>query len=96
MTIWLDEKGDKLLIGFQKIIIDQNIKVTQLAKELNIKPGRIWNWIQANKVSEKCLNMVAERFNVEKDYINTIVNNINTFETRKKGFNKYIVKGDVT
>ena len=83
------------MIGLQKLIIDQNIKVSQLARELEINPERIWNWIKNNRIPKKSLGMLANKFSVEEDYLNTQVNDICTFEPRIKGFNNYIIDGDI-
>jgi len=85
------------MIGLQNLIIKKNIKVIQLAKELGIKPERIWDWIKNNRIPEKHLNMLAEKFNVKKEYLNKKVNDISTYKPKQTGFcNKYIVEGNIT
>jgi len=84
------------LIGLQDLIIKQNIKVIELAKEINLKPERIWSWFKNNKIPNKHLKILSERFNVEEDYLNKQVNNINTYKPRAKGFNIHKVIDEIT
>ena len=81
------------MIGLQELIINHDIKITQLAEELGIKPDNIWYWIKNNKVPEKRLNMLAEKFNVEKDYLNKKVNDINTYRPKGRK-NEYKIVDD--
>ena len=84
------------MIGLQDLLINKNIKVSQLAKELNMPPGRIWDWFQVNRIPDKYLRTLAEKFNVEEKYIGKQVNDISTHRPRKRGFNEYEIRGDIT
>ena len=84
------------MIGLQEYIINNNISVNKLAKEINIASTAIRRWFNINKVSNKYIDLLAEKFNLERSYINKIVNNINTYQPRKKGFNEYKVCGEYT
>lgn len=84
------------MIGFQDHVLNNNIKVIELAKEIGIKPATIWRWFNVNKIPEKYLDYLSEKFNLTKDYINKKINNINTYQPRKKNFNEYKIDGDVT
>ena len=80
----------------QDLMIKQNINVTQLAVEINMKPGKIWGWFQTNRIPKKYLKLLSERFNVEEEYIDKIVNDINTYAPRYKGFNDYKIIEEIT
>ena len=85
------------MIGLQELIIEQKIKITHLAMELGIRPARIWDWIKKNKVPKDCLSMLTDKFNVGEEYLNKVVNNINTYQPKKFGFcNEYIIEGNIT
>ena len=85
------------MIGFQDLIIRQDVKVTKLAKELEINPGRIWDWIKNNKIPEKYLKRLSERFNVKEDYLNKMVNDVSTYKPKVRGFgNDYKIDGEIT
>lgn len=83
------------MIGLQEYIINNNIKVTNLAEKMGIQPSAIWRWFNVNKVPEKHHTFLSEKFNIDKDYINKVVNDISTYQPKVKGFNnKYIIDGD--
>lgn len=84
------------LIGFQEYLINNNINVKELAKEIGISPGNIWRWIKINKVSDKYIEILANKFNLPKEYINEKVNDISTYKPKKRGFNEYKIMGDIT
>lgn len=83
------------MIGFQQIILDQNISVTKLAKEIGVTPSTVWGWIRENKVPKKHLDYLAIKFQVDTTYINKKVNDIVIINLRKKGFNQYSIKDDI-
>jgi len=84
------------LIGLQEYIINNKISVTTLAKEMDIQPGTIWRWFLVNKVPERYHEYLLNEFNLEKEYINKVVNDIDTYQPRQKGFNEYKICGDYT
>jgi hypothetical protein len=84
------------LIGFQEYVINNNINVKELAKEINISSGCIWRWFQVNRVSKKYIDILADKFNLPKEYINEIINEISTYKPKKRGFNEYKIFGDAT
>ncbi len=84
------------MIGLQKYLIDNNIKVIKLASELQLKPPAIWRWFKINSVPQKYWDFLSEKFQIEKEYINKKVNDISTYHPKKMGFNKYKVCGDYT
>ena len=78
-------------------MVKQNIKVSQLAEEMNMPSGRIWYWFQVNRIPKKYLKMLAERFGVEEEYIGKQVNDISTYKPKVKGFqNEYKINGEIT
>lgn len=83
------------MIGLQKLIIDNNIRTEDLANEIGVANSTIWAWINRNKVSKQYINALAKKFNVREEYINEIVNDINTYIPKVKNFNDYIIEGNV-
>jgi len=85
------------LIGLQEIIIDNNINIKQLSKELGVNSGTVCRWFNINKVPKKYLKYLSERFKVDEFYFNKIVNDISTYKPKSRGFaNDYKVVGDIT
>ena len=84
------------MIGLQEYIINNRISVIKLAKEIDIKPGTIWRWFNINNVPIKYHEFLCNKFNIEKAYINKKVNDINTHQSKHKGFNEYKICGDYT
>ena len=84
------------MIGLQELIIERKIKITNLARELGIKPERIWDWIKKNKIPNKNLKMLAEKLGVEEEYLNKQVNDIVTYKPKNNGFNNFEIREDVT
>lgn len=84
------------MIGLQEYIVNNNVSVIELAKEMEIRPATIWRWFNVNKVSEKYHDFLSNKFGIDKDYINRKVNDINTYQPRRKGFNEYIINGEET
>ena len=82
------------MIGFEEIIRDKDIHITNLAKEIGVSPGTIWDWFR-RKVPDKHLNFLSTKFNVDQDYLNKIVNNLSTYKP-KGTRNEYVVNGDKT
>lgn len=77
------------MIGLQEYIINNNIKVYEFAKEINMSASAVWRWIHLNKVPDKYHDIICDKLNIDKDYINKVVNNVNTYQPRNKGFNAY-------
>lgn len=84
------------MIGLQKYILDNNIKVVWLSNEIGVSPQAIWRWFNVNKIPENHLNILAEKLAIDKEYLNTCVNTINKKQKKKKGFNDYKINGDIT
>lgn len=85
------------MIGLQELIIQQNIKVMDLAKEIDCSSSNFYNWLRNNRIPKPRLKVLAERFNVTEEYLNTKVNDISTYEPKKIGFcNEYIIEGNTT
>lgn len=85
------------MIGFQDLVLKQNIKVYDLAKEIQCSPSEIYKWFRNNKVPKSRLKILSEKFNVPEKYLNEIVNDIDTYKPKKKGFcNEYKIKGKTT
>jgi hypothetical protein len=47
------------LIGFEQIVKKRKIKIKDLAEQIGVKEGRIWNWYR-NRIPEKLLKRVSE------------------------------------
>ena len=84
------------MIGLQELVIKKNIKIPDLAKEIGIHASTLWEWFRNNKVPENRLEYLAKKFNVNKEYLNKQVNNINTYRPKVRGFNDYEIRGDIT
>ena len=84
------------MIGFQDIMIKQNVKTKELAKQIGLKTGTVSNWFN-NKVPSKYLKTLSNIFQVDENYLNKHVNDISTYSPRDKGFNKYnIIDNETT
>jgi hypothetical protein len=83
------------MIGLQKLIIEKDIKLTNLAGELNVTTSALKLWFNKQKIPDKYLNKLSEIFKVEETYFNKIVGN-EVFNRRHKGFNEYKINGDTT
>ena len=85
------------MIGLQKLVIKQNIKIIELAKELKCNPSNIYGWFKNNKIPKTRLKQLAEKFNVKEDYLNKVVNDISTYKPKQNGFcNEYVTKDNIT
>ncbi|MCE5220201.1 MAG: hypothetical protein LLF98_02740 [Clostridium sp.] len=85
------------MIGLQEYIIKNSINVPKLAEEMKMQPNTIWRWFNLNKVPDKYIEYFSDKYKLEKDYISKIVNNINTYKPRFKGFaNEYKIFDDYT
>lgn len=85
------------MIGLQEIVIKQNIKVRELARDIECCPSNIYDWFRNNKISKTYLKILTEKLNVDEEYLNKQVNAINTYKPKTKGFqNQYKVDGEVT
>lgn len=82
------------MIGLQEYCINNNISGNKLAEELNLSPTATWNWFIKNKVPDKYHDLIVDKFNIDKKYINKIVNNINTYNPKKNEFNDYKIFED--
>jgi len=84
------------MIGLQDLVINNNIKIPELAKEININPSEIWRWFRNNKIPNRRLGQLSEIFNVNEEYLNKQVNDISTYRPKVKGFNDYEIREDIT
>ena len=84
------------MIGLQDLIIKQNIRICDLEKEMNFSKGIFYDWFKNNRVPKSRLKVLAERFNVSEEYLNEVVNDINTYKPRVRELNKYEIRGDTT
>ncbi len=83
------------MIGLQELVINRNIKVIEMAKEIGIAPGSIWRWFQVNKVPKQYWDFLENKFCIDRNYISSIVNDINLNHPKKKGFcNPYTIIDD--
>jgi len=84
------------MTGFQKLFTESNITAREIASDLNIKTESIYQWNYDNHVPNKHLKYLAQKFNVDEEYINKQVNDINFHQPRKRGFNEYKIDGETT
>lgn len=85
------------MIGLQYLIIERNIKVYEIAKEIQCSPSNFYDWFRNNRVPKSRLKVLAEKFNVPESYLNKIVNDISTHKPRsQRELNKYKIDGDKT
>lgn len=84
------------MIGFQELVLNNKINVYTLANEMEIALQTIWRWFNVNRVPKKYFKFISEKFQVKKEYINKIVNDINTYQLKYKSFNDYEIRGDAT
>lgn len=80
------------MIGLQKYIVDNNIQIVKLAKEMNISPSTIHRWFNVNKVPENYHELISTNLKINKEYINKKINNISTYKPRC--FNNYKIIDD--
>jgi len=71
------------------------MKSKDLAQQVGVSTCQISYWFNKNKVPERHLKVLSEIFNVEEDYFNKKVNDINTYRPRKRGFNEYKIIDDI-
>jgi len=83
------------LIGLQELALEQNLRTKDIGLITGVNAGTVCDWYN-NKVPNKHLKILSDKFNVEEDYINKRVNEIDTYEPRQKGFNEYKVIGNIT
>lgn len=78
-------------------MIKQNIKVYELAKELSCDPSNFYGWFRNNRVPKSRLKILAQKLNTSEEYLNTIVNDTNTYKPKGiRELNKYEIRGDTT
>lgn len=77
------------MIGLQEYFINNRISVIKLAEEIGIQPSAIWRWFKVNNVPNNHLDFLSNKFNINKEYINQKINDINMSHSRKKEFNEY-------
>jgi hypothetical protein len=78
------------LIGLQDYIINNKMDVKTLANEINLSMGTIYRWFNINKVPSKYIKILADKFNIDEEYINKKIND--TDIENKRGFNKYEIR----
>jgi len=84
------------MIGFEEILKRRNINVKDLAKEIEVSPTTIWGWIKNNKVSKKGLKILSKKLDVDIEYLNKQVSDINNYQPKFKGFNEYEIRDNIT
>ena len=85
------------MIGLQEYLMNNNISYNKLSQMLGISPSAIGLWFKKKYVPEKYFNTLSEQFNIEIDYINTVVNDIDKFDIRYKNkFNEYEIRENLT
>ncbi|HBY21230.1 MAG TPA: hypothetical protein DEG71_09555 [Clostridiales bacterium] len=84
------------MIGVQKYIIDNKIKISKLAKEISIDPSCIYDWFRNNRVTPKYVKILSEKFNLQEEYINIKVNDICTYKPKTYLYNDFKIVGDTT
>ena len=84
------------MIGLQELVLNNNTNVYKLAEELGISPNSIYRWFIVNKVPNKYIKYLSEKYTVKEEYINKIVNSISTYQPKGKSFNDYEIRGDIT
>ena len=83
------------MIGLQDLIINQNIKIPYMAKEIGVHESTLWEWFRKGKVPEKYLKFLVEKFNVEESYFNKQFDNLTTYKPRPRGSkNDYKIMDD--
>lgn len=86
------------MVGFQKLVIDQKIHITNLAKEIGIHQSTIFEWFRKERIPEKHLRILSEKLNVDEKYLIEKVNDISTYKPKpkgsRKGFNNYKIEGN--
>ena len=83
------------MIGFQELMLEQGLKTKEIENKIGVKQGAVAGWY-SSKVPKRHLKFLAEMFNIEEDYLNKKVNDINTSKPRAKGFNNYEIVGEDT
>ena len=84
------------MIGFQEYVINNNINVYKLAEEINISPGAIYRWFNVGRIPNKQLDVISNKFNLNKEYLSKKVNDVSTYVPRDKEFNDYKIIDDYT
>ena len=84
------------MIGLQDLIIRNKIKVSNLARQIEINPSTIWSWFKSNHIPNKYLTKLAEILETEEEYLNKQVNEISTYKPRIRKLNKYEIRGSTT
>lgn len=83
------------MIGFQYLIRERKIVIVDLAKEVGVHQSTIFDWIRKENVPKKHRKFLAEKFDVNEEYLVEKVNNINTY-IPKGTKNNYTINGDTT
>lgn len=85
------------MIGLQEYLMNNNISYNKLSQMLGISSSAVGLWFKKKCVPEKYFNTLSEQFNIEIDYINKVVNNIDKFDIRYKNkFNEYEIRENLT
>lgn len=84
------------MIGLENLMIKNNISEEMLGKELKVSKNYIRQWLNHNKIPKKYIEYLTNKFEVTVDYLSDVVNDINTYIPKYKGFNEYKVLGDTT
>jgi DNA-binding Xre family transcriptional regulator len=84
------------MIGLEEILKRENIKVKDLANEIGLDSSTVYGWIKNNKVPKRNLKTLSEKLEVNIEYLNKKVNDINTNQPKFKGFNEYKIHDNIT
>jgi hypothetical protein len=84
------------LIGLQEYLMNNDISYRKLSQMIGISSSAIGLWFKKKYVPENYHEFISTNFNIEKEYINKIINDIEKYDIRYKGFNEYKIVGDTT
>jgi hypothetical protein len=84
------------MIGFQYLIRERKINITNFAKEIGVHQSTIFDWFRKEKVPKIHRKYIAKKFGVSEEYLIEKVNDIITYKKKETGFNKYEIRGIIT
>jgi hypothetical protein len=67
----------------------------KLSNEIKVTYGIVCRWFKVGRVPKRYWNILAQKFNVEEEYINKVINDMDLSQPRKKGFNTYKIIDDI-
>jgi hypothetical protein len=57
------------MLGLQDYIINNKIKVTELAKKINIHPTCIYEWFRNGRISKRSLPVLVDKLGLAPEYL---------------------------